>query len=260
MSRIAIAYVVNSLDPGGTERLVVEMGLAFSDVYDVHVFTLDRPGAWAGRLRAAGISVVSLWRQPGIDLSVAVRLARQLRVIDARIVHAHQCSPWFYAALSRYLRPRTKLLLEEHGRFWPESDSVVRRLVNRIAIVPMTNRFVAVSRDIASRLVRFEGVPKRRIQVIYNGVPSADPVREQERDNVRAQFGIADDAFVIGAVGRLDSIKNLPLLIDAVQVAANTVPELRVVIVGDGPQRTAIESQLRKTGLERCVILAGTPR
>ena len=49
--RPVIAYVVNSLNPGGTERLVCDMSLAFRDRYAVEVYCLDEPGAWAPVLR-----------------------------------------------------------------------------------------------------------------------------------------------------------------------------------------------------------------
>ncbi len=257
MTRPGLAYVVNSLDPGGTERLVVEMGLAFAADFEVHVYTLDGPGAWAALLRQGGVPVIPLGRQPGIDLSVASRLAGHLRRTSARIVHAHQCSPWFYAALSRYLYRPPRLLLEEHGRFWPEPDSPRRRIANRLAIVPMTDRFVAVSEDIARRLVRYEGIPGGRIQVIRNGVTPAEPCCPAERARRRAELGLRPEEFVVGTVGRFDPIKNLPALVDALAEAARLVPALRGVFVGDGPQRGEIESRLRASGLAGRVITIG---
>ena len=257
MTRPGLAYVVNSLDPGGTERLAIDMALAFSAEYEVRVYTLDAPGAWAGRLREAGVPVTSLGRRPGIDLKVAGRLARHLRDGGARIVHAHQCSPWFYAALSRFVHPAPRLLLEEHGRFWPEPDNPKRRLVNRLAIVPRTHRFVAVSQDIAARLVRHEGIPAARIEVVYNGVAPALPCDAAERARVRASLGLHEDEFVVGTVGRLDPIKNLPMLLDAVAEAARELPALRAVLVGEGPQRPQLETRLRKAGLRPRVVMTG---
>jgi dihydroxy-acid dehydratase len=49
------------------------------------------------------------------------------------------------------LHPGPRLLLEEHGRFWPEPDRPMRRRVNRLLINRLTHHFVAVSRDIATR-------------------------------------------------------------------------------------------------------------
>jgi glycosyltransferase involved in cell wall biosynthesis len=257
MSRPVLAFVANSLDPGGTERLVVDMGLAFADEYDVRVWTLDAPGAWAPRLRDAGIPVVGLWRQPGIDLSVAATLAGDLKAAGAAIVHAHQCSPWFYAALARLRWTAPRLLLEEHGRFWPEPDRPLRRAVNRALINRLTHRFVAVSRDIATRLVRFEGVPASRIEVIHNGVAPAVPCDAAERASRRASLGIDPNDVVIGTIGRFDPVKNLPMLVDALAGAIARQPRLRAVLIGDGPQRAEIEARVQATGRADRFVLTG---
>jgi glycosyltransferase involved in cell wall biosynthesis len=257
VSRPVLAYVVNSLNAGGTEKLVVEMGLAFSKEYALQVYCLDEPGLWASRLRDHGIAVHGLWRQPGIDLSIPYRLAGMLRHSGAQLIHAHQCSPWFYAALSRLLNPRPRLLLEEHGRFWPEPDNAKRRLVNQQLINRLTHRFVAVSQDISARLTRYEGIPSDRIEVIYNGVdapnrPNADEVLQR-----RAALGIAADDFVIGTVGRFDPIKNLPMLIDALTALCRSNPRVRGLLIGDGPERADITRRVHEAGLDGRIILTG---
>ena len=83
--RPRLAYVAHALNPGGTERLVVDMAIAFASRFHVAVFCLDEPGAWAATLRAAGIPVHGLWRQPGLDLSMAGRLATHLRAFGAEV-------------------------------------------------------------------------------------------------------------------------------------------------------------------------------
>jgi len=257
VSRPVLAFVVNSLDPGGAERMALEMAIALRVDHDVRVWCLDGPGAWAGRLREAGIPVRALWRQPGIDLGLAVRLAAELRAAGAGIVHAHQCSAWFYAALARALHGGPRLLLEEHGRFWPEADRPVRRWVNRLAIVPLTHRFVAVSTDVAGRLARFEGIPADRIAVIPNGIAAAEPCDPVRREALRASLGFGPRDVVVGTVGRLDPVKNLPMLVAALERAGWAHSRVRGLIVGDGPQRAEVERLLRDAGLNERVVLAG---
>lgn len=257
VARPSIAYVALTLNPGGTERLAVDMARAFRHEFDVSVVCIDEPGAWAAGLRAIGIPVHCVWRQPGLDLNVAARLARLFRQLKPDLVHAHQCTPWFYAALSRLAWRAPRLLLEEHGRFWPEPDKPLRRLVNRAAIAPLTHRFVAVSEDIRRRLVRYEGLRADRIEVIYNGVTPATALTANERRALRASLGLADDDFVVGTVGRLDPIKNLPMLIEALRQAQLRVPSLRGLIVGDGPEREALQAAIAGAGLRSRVVTTG---
>jgi L-malate glycosyltransferase len=256
-TRPGLSYVVNSLNPGGTERLVVEMTRAFSREYEVQVLCLDEGGAWADDLRKEGIAVHTLGRKPGLDMTMPLKLARHFRQHRARLVHAHQCTPWFYAALSRLVHPGPRLLFEEHGRFYPEVESRPRVLVNRLLIRKLTHRFVAVSADTSKRLQRYEGLDAGQIEVVYNGVTPAALLSEAERNALRAELGFDAGHFVVGTVGRFDPIKNLPMLVASLEGAGARVEHLRGLFVGDGPvfgdiselvERGSMRGRIRLTG------------
>ncbi|MET0660098.1 MAG: glycosyltransferase [Steroidobacteraceae bacterium] len=256
-ARPRLAYVVNALNPGGTEKLVVEMSLAFAAEYDIAVICLDEPGQWGMDLRTHQIPVYCVWRQPGLDFSMVGKLAQLFRRLRIDLVHAHQCTPWFYSALARLLYPRARVLLEEHGRFYPEVDNLKRRLLNRLLVVPLTQRFVAVSQDVRSRLHRYEGIPARRIAVIYNGAGVVDAITSSERNDLRAALVIPPGSFVVGTVGRLDPIKNLPMFVDAVVRAKQHVPELQAVIVGHGPMFDEVSAHIERAGAADYIRMTG---
>lgn len=256
-NRVGLAYVVNSLNPGGTEKLVVKMSRAFAVDFDVRVLCLDEPGEWAAELRSDGIPVYGLWRQPGIDPAMPFKLARHFREQGARIVHAHQCTAWFYSALARLLYPAPRLLFEEHGRFYPEVENGKRAMANRLLIARLTHRFVAVSEDVRSRLQRYEGLDAKEIEVIYNGATSAPPLAQGARDALRRELGFTPDCFVVGTVGRFDPIKNLPMLVDTIARASKEIANLRGLFVGDGPTFAEVRGQLERVGLSERVLMTG---
>lgn len=256
-ARPGLAYVVNSLNPGGTEKLVVEMSLAFATEFDLSVFCLDEPGLWAGRLRERGIPVHGLWRQPGLDAAMPSKLARYFRQQRTRIVHAHQCTPWFYAALARLLYPAPRLLLEEHGRFFPEVENRKRAWFNRWIVKPLTHRVVAVSEDVRERLHRYEGLQYQAITVVYNGVAPEPLLDAATRIALRREWGFAADDFVVGTVGRFDPIKNLPLLVNSLAQAGAEAPNIRGLLVGDGPELGTTRDQIERLSLTDRVRLTG---
>lgn len=256
-ARPGLSYVVNALNAGGTERLVVEMGCAFAADYRVQVICLDEPGVWAGELRRRGVPVEVVWRQPGFDAGMPGRLARLFRRHGTDIVHAHQCTPWFYAALSRVLHPRPRLLLEEHGRFYPEQDAPLRVFVNRTVINRLTHRFVAVSADIGQRLVRYEGLDPQAIEVVYNGVTPATLVSTDERAALRRDLGFSPDDVVAGTVGRFDPIKNLPMLVRSLEDAGAAYPRLKGLLIGDGPEFPSIRAMIERGPMRERVRLTG---
>ena len=255
--RLRLVYVVTTLNPGGTEKLVRDMAIEVSRDMDVQVLCLDEPGVWAPMLRARGITVQCLWRQPGLDLALPGKIAAACKAWQADILHAHQCTPWFYAALSRLLYRRPRLIFEEHGRFYPETDSLLRRLVNRWVIGPLTHHTVAVSQDIAERLVKHEGLRRGGIEVIPNGALPEEPMSPLEREALRQSLGIAPGDCVLGTVGRLDPIKNLPLFLNALAVLRATQPTVRAVLVGDGPERQRVRDTVAALGLQDVVVLTG---
>jgi glycosyltransferase involved in cell wall biosynthesis len=256
-ARPSISYVVNTLNPGGTERLVVEMSRAFAADFDIEVVCLDEAGTWAELLTRDGLPVHTLNRRPGIDTSMPSKLARRFREHGTRIIHAHQTTPWFYSALSRLIHPAPRLLFEEHGRFYPEVDHPLKAWFNRIVTRSLTHRFVAVSDDIRGRLAKYEGVRRADVEVIYNGVEPPVPLTGDERRALRQELGFLPDDFVVGTIGRFDPIKNLPMLVAGLEAAACKVPAIAGLLVGDGPVFADIRALVDRGPLRDRIRLTG---
>jgi len=252
-----IAYVVHSLNLGGTERLAADMSIALSPEFDIQVICLDEPGIWADQVRAAGIPVISCYRQPGLDLRLPVMLARYAKENRISFLHAHQCTPWFYAGLSRILHPGTKLLFEEHGRLYPEILNKKRRLFNRIFLQRFTDKVIAVSNDVKNRLFTYEGLDPDKTQVIYNGTRPSTAMNPEDRAALRSRFGFAENDIVAGFIGRLDPIKNLPLIIDGFQQAKIRCPDLKLIIIGDGPLYNDLKEKIHRLNFQDQIILTG---
>jgi L-malate glycosyltransferase len=256
-NRPRLLYVVNSLNPGGTERLVEQMSQAFAREFDVSVVCLHEPGLWAYGLRQRGVPVHCMYRQPGLDIGISLKLARYSRRHRINIIHAHQCTPWFYAALSRLLYSAPRLLLEEHGRFFPEVMNQKRALFNKNVIRPLTHRFVAVSEDVRNRLVKYEGLPYNQIEVVYNGAAPGSPVDSTERDQLRRSLGIGPDDFLVGTAGRFDPIKNLPMLLKSIAGAREKSASIRGLLLGDGPIFEQIKELRDDLGLSDHALMLG---
>lgn len=257
MARPKIGYLVHSLDPGGTERLALDMALWFSSRYRLQICCLDRPGQWASAARQQGLPVTCLYRRPGIDLRLSVRLAAWIRDTGIDLIHAHQYTPWFYAGLARLLCPGTRLVFQEHGRHYPEVRKPKRILFNRLLLAPLTSGMAAVSEDIRHRLAVYEGLSTERIEVIYNGARPVAPLSRELRQELRRSLGFGSDEVVVASVGRLDPVKNLDLFLDGIAAAAGRVPELKGLIVGDGPEAVRLRDKAGEMGLAGRVVFTG---
>ena len=247
--------LVLSLSPGGTERLVIEIVRSLRSRVDSIVCCLDEPGAWAAELAALGIPVISLARTPGFHIGLSRRIARLMKLHEIDVVHCHHYSPYVYGLLASVMKPGVQLVFTEHGKLSDAGPSRKRRLINPV-LSRWPGQLCAVSSDLKQHMV-LEGFPARRINVLYNGIDPGERPTPSQRNAARASLGMAPGAFVAGTVGRLDPVKNLGVLLDAIPLLIKKHPEARVVIVGDGPERSALEARAAELGITDSVVFTG---
>lgn len=250
----SVLQVVLSLDPGGTERLVVEIVRRLQARMPMAVCCLDSPGAWADRVTALGVPLHALGRQPGFHPLLSRSLAGVARRTGATVLHCHHYSPFVYGRLASLVTPGTRAVYTEHGRLSDAPPSTKRRLANHV-IMAGARELYCVSHDLRAHLVR-EGVPDR-LQVIWNGIDPGEAPTPAGRAAARAALGCAADEVLVGAVARLDPVKDVPMLVEAVARAARVQPNLALAVVGDGPERAAIAAAVVRHGAGDRVRLLG---
>jgi len=113
------------------------------------------------------------------------------------------------------------------------------------------------SEAVWSALVR-EGFDEDRLAVIHPGIPIEEHAVEAEgREKARRLLGLADSDAVIGTIAIFDRERGVGDLIDAAPAILGQRPRARIVIVGDGPRRSGLESRARSAGLGDRVLFAG---
>lgn len=238
-----VAMVVSGDLFGGAERMVLTLCRAGSQFARFTVVT-TLPGPVAELIRREGVEVLSL-ADHGSSL---LRCARNLRENKGRFDVFH-CHGYRSAAIVALAQQRGKIPVvrtmhgaQESGIF---SRGYAYELCGKLADHWSRARKVFVSRDL---MMRMGGA--RSGVVIHNGVNAVDITR-MSRPNC-----YSDKELNVVAVGRLDSVKNFAMAIDAVSAVGARL-ELRLHIIGDGPQREALISQSRNLGVEDRVSFHG---
>src|SRR5579862_1622331 len=95
---VRVAFVLHAMQVAGAEVLVKETIERLGDAIAPTVLCLDAVGVLGQKLQEQGIEVLCLGRRPGRDWRLPLRLARVLRERKIEVVHAHQYTPFFYAA------------------------------------------------------------------------------------------------------------------------------------------------------------------
>jgi hypothetical protein len=96
-----VLQVALSLNPGGTERLVVDLVRHFAGQIPMAVCCLDEVGAWASELAADGVPVTALHREAGFRPILGRAIAQAAAAHAANVIHSHQYSPFVYSCLAR---------------------------------------------------------------------------------------------------------------------------------------------------------------
>lgn len=245
--------VALTLNPGGTERLILDLALRLHPELPTAVCCIDEAGAWAPELTAQGMSVTAINRQPGFTWSTAWAIAAAAERHRATVIHAHHYSPFVYSCVAR-LRRHTPVVFTEHGRLSDKGPSSKRRFVNGI-FRRLPARMFAVSSELADHLAD-EGFARQQVGVIYNGIPAGPHENPTAREDRRRELGAAAGDFIVGTVARLDPVKDLGTLLRAVARLHKDHPT-RLVIVGDGPERAGLEALTAELGLAGRVTFLG---
>lgn len=114
---------------------------------------------------------------------------------------------------------------------------------------------VVVARYCADFLVA-QGVPAEKITVIHNGISDFQP-DEGARENIRREWGFGPEHVVIGVASRFDPVKGLEYLVGAFAGISAKYPAARLVLMGDGPARGALEAQASQRGIRERVVFTG---
>ncbi len=271
MTRLRIAYLPASLNPGGAERQMLTLAERLPrDRFEVEFVTLSGAGLYDERARAAGLRVRHAGAAPapgaGLPARIVHRATKTLRY--ARLIRSGRydvVDAWLYPAdvLAALLRPFTGTPVIVAGRrnvdpqhYFGPLEPVVKSIVGRLTDVVVANSEAAGDHAVTEGIVT-----RAKLRVIRNGVVMPSPATEEERRTSRVALGGDDpDLVLIGSVANFLPVKRHDLLIEAFAALVSEGLPARLVLIGDGPLRSAIETQIESLGLAGHIRLHGSVR
>ena len=259
-----VAHIVYRFDTGGLENGVVNLinhMPAHAYRHAVVALTEVAP-AFASRIRRSDVEFISLHKPPGHGARLYPQLVRLMRRLQPAIVHtrnlaALECQvPACWAGVAGRVHG-------EHGRDIEDLDGSSRRHQwMRRAYSPFVQRYVALSRDLGGYLTDRCGISASRVEQVYNGVDTVlfTPATGARPAIAGCPFEGASH-WVVGTVGRMQTVKDQPLLARAFAAALAQQPALRdrmrLVMVGSGPLREECRAILTQAGLAELAWLPG---
>jgi glycosyltransferase involved in cell wall biosynthesis len=262
---LKVLHITGDSKFGGGSIVVLRLAeLAKQQGWEVDVLTTDV--AFQKALSNSGVGVAPLdciWRDIRAfrDLNGLYRLFAFLKGACYTLVHTHTSKAGFVGRLAAKMAGVPVVLHTAHGFAFHERSSpltvqacaALERLASHAADCVVT--VSEFHRDWAERLGI--GSPNKLV-AIPNGIPPERVRPSQSRVHVRTQLGFDLNEYVILSMGRLVPEKGLEYLIQAVaSFYSHWGRTLKVVLAGEGPARSAIETQAEGLGVGRQVRFLG---
>ena len=251
---IKVVHVLRSLEFGGAERLVVDLaGLQReSGGISPELVCLESLGPLLGEAERRGVPCALIGAGGARYISGIWRLWRRFSRERPDIVHTHNFLSHVHAAPAARLAG-IPVLHTKHGKAvtsfaWSKR---FRRFLYQLA-----DAIAVVSKETGESFLAKSGVNRSKIAVVYNGIDTSR-FAGLDRAGARRDLGLDGNLFIFGAISRLDPVKDHPTLLRAFRRAAGRCSRCMLVIVGDGPERGAIERMIGELGLGGAVRLEG---
>jgi glycosyltransferase involved in cell wall biosynthesis len=241
-----IAHVVDSMEVGGAEMLVSQMcRLQREQGHDPCVYAVASLGPLGEQMRAAGFGVQA---NVGLHLADAARNFFYIfKELQPSVVHLHNPTPTVYAAMAARMAGVPSIVSTRHSLVAPPRRLIVE--LKYAFAATCCDWIVGVCDTTTSNLKSMHGIPARKIVRVYNG---SDPVSRAANEQWPSKNG-----FTLIYVGRLEPVKNHALLLNAFRIALQSMPGLRLWMVGDGSERKTLESLAAELGITSQVTFWG---
>lgn len=187
---------------------------------------------------------------------VLLWLRRILREEGIDLVHTHGLRAGILGQVAALTAGRRRVVATFHNSKNPEDLFLfffrfVQGFLNRIA----TNQIIAVSNAVKDELCKYQWIPPQKISVIYNGINPE--IYQRQPPPSLSSLGLAEELPVVGTVARLERRKGVRYLIEAVPLIESGYGPVNCVIIGEGPERDALEERVRQLKLTERVKFLG---
>lgn len=253
-----VLQLITTLPVGGAEDLVATLVRRLDPGrFQVAVATLGPLGAVGEELAREGHPVNSL----ALDLKrtpfflIVLRLRRLLRHLQPHLLHTHLYHANLYGRLAALGLGLPGIVVSVHNTY---QRIKLHRCGWNFLLSFVTDRILVSSRRVWQDVRRWDRVPAAKLLILPYGVRLPEPGLPGLRDKTRAELGLA--GWVVGCVARLEPQKGLPYLIEAVAALRGRIPELTLLLLGEGRERQALEELASRLEVARNLRFLGTRR
>lgn len=257
---IRVCQVLHGIVGGGSEQVVLNYCSRMHDIHFDLLFQYEPNPQILERFNEAGINCIQIPDKVHHPLKHLWTMFRIFRKGDYNVVHSHL--DWFmnsYVCFLAMLAGVKKRIAHHHQAYHPTNPLLILLCaLMRIPCKLFATHWLACGEAAAINGWGKRAFEKSKVTILPNAIaPERFKYNEAARNEIRKKYGIAEDDFVIGHVGRFYPQKNHDFLIDVFNEVHKQDPNSKLLLLGDGPLQEKIKQKIESLDLLNAVIFAG---
>lgn len=250
-----VLHLIGGGEIGGAEQHLLTLFNNFQqDRVKPYLGCLVANSPFATLARSKGINATIFPMLFPLDITPVLSIVRFCRTNKIDIIHTHGTRASLIGRLAAKFVSlpciTTIHSLPEHDYASGWKTKIALVLDN--LTIPFSSGIITVSNSLQESLYRRlkKKIEKIPVKTVYNGCPKLDFSNHTEMRNAfRNKWDISDKKIVIGTIGRLHPVKGHTFLISALLLLAQEIPDLHLLLIGDGPMSNQLRSELERSDL-----------
>lgn len=246
-----ILHVIESLEVGGAEMLVVNLINEMPNDYNQAVCCIKKIGQLSNKIKK-NVKIYCLNKNEGNSLIVPLQIAKIIRNNKFDVVHSHNWGHFPETFLGAKIGGAKVIVHTAHGAMEHYSKNIIKKKLRMFieSIVSIfIDKIIAVSDSLRSKIINDLFISKNKVVTIYNGVNFKAIDHKHKK---------CKSELLLVTVGRLVQVKNYKMLIRAFAIAKKRCKyNIRLIFVGDGPERNNLEIECDSYNLNNNLIFYG---
>ncbi|MDQ3000752.1 MAG: glycosyltransferase family 4 protein [Fibrobacterota bacterium] len=260
---LKILQVSHDLRAGGLQRVVIDLAQGLKRLgHDAHICSLRGSGPLEAEIRGRGIPVWAMpWPEKGADRWMFAKVFRLLKEQRYDVIHTHNTQAFLDGGLAALLARVPARVHTDHARAFPDK---LRYMAMERVMSNFYGKVVGVSAHTVENLRRYEGISRKRLAVILNGIDGAWYRAERNRleglkgvAGLRHEAGLDGFKHVFGLGVRLEEQKGIRYLLEAMPAILARHPDCALAVAGTGSLERELRDRAVALGVEDNVRFLG---
>ncbi len=246
MKKINLLHLITSLKIGGTENYLLTLIKAQKNKFNISVGYIKEKGIIGEKLEEAGVKVYKL--------NSLYKIYRFIKTQKIHILHTHLYRANILGRIVGKIASVPIIIsgqqsIDDWKRFYHVwLDRITARFINCIITNAFTTKHILSVR---------EKIDNKKIYVVYNGVDTNVFNPGVKSSLIRGKWGLGPKDFIVGSLLRLHREKGVHYIPEIVAKVRSKIPEIKFLVVGDGPLKGKLKEEIKNLSLAENLILTG---